>query len=131
VFRWEIERQLARSPRPGYLGEYAAAVPRAEVDNWVNDARTFGVRSIICLLADDQLIYYKALPVGLVDYYRDCGFTVEHVPVRDHQRPPLTAKHLEEIWTAFCRLPKPVLVHCSAGIDRTGWAVDYIVKRIG
>ena len=44
--------------------------------------------------------------------------------------PALSEDDLQKIWAAYQALPKPVLVHCSAGIHRTGLAVYYIQKRL-
>ena len=90
-----------------------------------------GIRSIICLLADDQLNLYDDVPGGLLSHYRAAGFTVQHVPARDHQHPPLTRQHLDAIWRAYESLPKQILVHCSAGVDRTGRAIDHIRRQLG
>jgi protein tyrosine phosphatase (PTP) superfamily phosphohydrolase (DUF442 family) len=100
------------------------------VDEWIGEVKAFGVRSIICLLARDQLKWYADLPGGLISYYRATGFTVAHIPALDHQIPPLTQEHLEKISEAYETLTKPVLVHCSAGIDRTGRAVEYITRGL-
>ena len=128
--RWEIENILARSARPGYSGERGADVPQSEVDAWLSEVKSLGIQSIICLLADDQLRFYRGLPGGLLSYYREAGFNVAHVPEQDHQWPPLSDANLNVVWNAFQMLPKPILVHCSAGMDRTGEAVKEIQRRL-
>jgi len=66
----------------------------------------------------------------LLSYYRAKGFAVGYVPVRDHRRPPLDDKQLDDVWQAYQKLPKAVLVHCSAGCDRTGPAVEHIIAKL-
>ena len=127
---WVLSNVLARGRRPGYPSERGRQVPVAEVDAWIAKVHDFGIKSIICLLSDDQLPLYDQIPGGLIAFYRAKGFTVEHVPAKDHQNPPLTENHLQKIWVAYEGLPKPVLIHCSAGRDRTGMAINHLQRKI-
>ena len=52
---WVIPQALARSCRPGYSGERGRLVSIAEVDAWIAEVRALGIKSIVCLLAGDQL----------------------------------------------------------------------------
>ncbi len=127
---WVLDGKLARSCRPGYDWERDAPVPASTVDEWLSEIRALEIRSIICLLADDQLWLYSKLPGGLVTYYEKAGFQVAHVPAEDHLRPPLSQAQLDEVWSAYQRLTKPVLVHCSAGISRSSAAVEHIISQV-
>jgi protein tyrosine/serine phosphatase len=116
---------LFRSSRPGYRSKN---VSPSDVTSTLEIWKHAGVKSIICLLDNSQLAYYDQLPEGLLAAYHAFGFEVAHCPVVDHQYPPMTESELKEVEAIWESLPKPVLLHCSAGIDRTGAVVQYLLE---
>ena len=126
---WVLPELLAKSPRPGY--PESEGISKEAVDEWIENIRAMGVRSIICFLSDHQLAFYSDLPSGLIQYYRDAGFDVAHIPEDDYKSPPLSEEGVRESVVAFERLEKPVLVHCSAGLARTGMAINAILVNEG
>ena len=128
---WIRAGELATGQRPGYKPGSEFTVPRHEVEAWVEEKRGAGIVSIICLLGGDQLpLYTRALPQGLLAFYAESGFDVANIATPDGLAEPFTPQQYEDAWLAFQRLPKPVLVHCSAGHDRTGRIVDYLLARL-
>lgn len=132
VIEWSVFRVLARASRPGYPEH---AVSRVEVENWVREARSLGVSTVICLLSDSELgIYAAALAVvgGLLGFYRSRGLEVRHVPVPDAQDPPLTDEQIAILVDAYKNAPKPVVIHGSSmGSSRTVAAVDELKQLLG
>ena len=130
MIRKEIPDLLFATSRPGYDYGANAQVSPDLVFQWIAEVKSSGAKSIICLLNEQHLKLYEAMPSGLLQAYREAGFEVGHVPVVDHQRPPLSGIELRTVEKHFNELPKPVLIHCSAGIDRTGAAVRHLKSRM-
>lgn len=117
---------LLRSSRPGWSSK---DVDVKIVENWIAEAKEWNIRTILCLLGE-QLSYYKQLGEGgLLKRYRDAKFAVIHRPVCDHQVPPVPEETLELIASDFLAAELPMLVHCSAGFDRTGAVINYLVRE--
>ena len=84
---------------------------------------------IVCVFTDEQ-VRRVCLDDGLLARYRDEGLHVIHFNALDSRTPPFHPHQLPPIHEAFVELPKPVLIHCSLGKDRTGQAVEYILERL-
>jgi hypothetical protein len=99
-----------------------------------------GIRGIICLMSREEVALYARLDLGAADllqFYMNEGFEVASIPWKDpaHVRSDPVAlrkkeKQVSEAALAqFDRLPKPVLLHCSAGIDRSAPIAAFIRER--
>jgi hypothetical protein len=128
--RWAIPGKLACGRRPGIGGKRYSQVKKSVVKAWIKETRARGVRSIVCLLHENELRLYDELEVGLLAYYRSKKFHVAHINARNSRKPPLTDQQLKKAWSAYQELKKPVLVHCSANAGRAPAAARYIKQKL-
>jgi atypical dual specificity phosphatase len=101
-----------RPPRP-QVGD-----PRDLAEEWSNFMVRQGIGGIICLLHEAQLTGY---PQPLLDRHRRSFRRVTHVPIEDFSVPTLEGlrRALEALRQAEIE-GTPTLVHCVAGMGRTG-----------
>jgi hypothetical protein len=99
TIRWVIKDRLTRGARPGFSGRRAVQVSQSTVDAWLRRVKTrYGIRSIICLLDENHLKFYSRIPGELISYYRNCGFKVEFVRVRNRRL--FSDAQLSKVWLA-------------------------------
>lgn len=118
---------LAGSERPGKGTKGKKPVDKLKIDEWIKKTKEQGIKSIICLLSEKEInVCYGCLKDdgGLIGYYEENGFDVAHIPAEDYMSPPLNKSQIKQVSTAFENLNKPVLVHCSAAVDRTKIAIN-------
>lgn len=130
---WLIEGKLAGAERPGRKGSGdTSQVEKSEVDEWIQAAKDLDppIKSIICLLDDDQLDLYKCVEEqgGLIEYYRSndiWAFEVENESVKHpDDGKKLPDDKITAASEAYGKLPDPVVVHCSAAQGRTRDAIN-------
>ena len=145
ILIWLLDGDLACSQRPlryhptfGGRGKKLPPDAKPLVVEWVDRVKSLGIRSIISLLEDHKHHKYyiegelNLHPEGLYGYYRSKGFECCVIPIVDSPRSVKSncGKALvAEVLAACDRMPKPVLLHCSAGIDRTSPVAAHIVSK--
>jgi hypothetical protein len=147
ILAWVIPGELACAHRPlrhhpRYGGSGQPIPPEAKplILDWVAHVRMEGIASIISFMHDRDLRCYREVDLGgqtLTEFLAHEGFTMCPIPWEDplHGKTDPVAKRakLAQVRTqalkAYDRLPKPVLLQCSAGIDRSAPVAAYIWSR--
>jgi len=142
---WVIPDALACAHQPlrhhpvfGGSGRTLPPEAAPDVIRWVERIVGEGFRGLICLMHPKEVAHYRSLDLGasdIIELYRAKGLQVCHLPWDDpahrpsHERASFEAELLRirnEALECFDKLPKPVLLHCSAGIDRSAPVCAYI-----
>ncbi len=127
IIHWAIPGVLAHGERPGFP---LRSVPPEAVEDWFKEVKRQGIRSVINLLVEDEMaVYYRRLGRPLLDYYAEAGLRVREVAHADDGVPVSSRILLDRVRVAFEHLPKPVLIHCSAGAERSQQAVALLCKE--
>lgn len=133
-------RPLRHHPLYGGSGRNLAKDATPLLHEWVRRMHQFGIRSILCLMHDKELSYYSALELGardLLHFYQNHGFETRRIPWEDpaHSKTGLASirktMHIVQLQCLreFRSMKKPVVLHCSAGRDRSAPVAAYIQMR--
>jgi protein-tyrosine phosphatase len=119
------EKKVFGANRPGYPYQ---TVKKADIKDWINYMKQKGIKRVVNLLTPgDMEDYYNS---DLMAQYRQAfGDTnVLNAPVRDFTIPK--KETIEKVNKFIDASPEKVVVHCSAGLGRTGQVLkNYLMHK--
>lgn len=145
VLVWVIPGKLACAHRPlrkhpDYCGSQVDLPSDAAplVLAWVRRIKHEGIQSVIAIMGDKELAHYHLTDIGasgLLDLYEKEGLAVRRINWEDPAHPAVSVglpydEQLEQARAAaldaFDAFPKPMLIHCSSGIQRSSPVAAFI-----
>ncbi len=132
-------RPLRRHPQYGGSRALLPAETRDLIERWVELLKVEGINSILSLMHEKYLGCYSAFGFesgDLISHLCDAGFEVARCPYEDpHHKSSSKEQKLKTLRSvrtqalaSFLALPKPVLIMCSSGIDRSAPVAAFIVE---
>jgi len=110
---------------------YKKPVPEIpEIESDIRRMINLGVETVVVLLEKEELFEY---PVNLLKEYREAGLGVIHFPIEDYWVPEDLDKFdelLKKISSSIT-FKKNILIHCRAGMGRTGLVVAALLIKLG
>jgi len=114
------------SNRPGYKTNNNEEVPLEITKNWINFMQGNEITRVICLLNDEQKIFYKNKEgKSLIELYKENFSEVINPEVKDYS-PPTEEQIFNEIipfLESGEEKGEKTLIHCSMGKGRTGFVL--------
>jgi hypothetical protein len=117
------EEHVYGARRPGYPSKF---VQRQLVNEWLAFMKKRGISHLICMLSEGELNYYPTLPGGLLGVYTESfgQDNVLWVPTQDkHLCSGEAVKHICYFLQRAVSEGHKTVIHCSAGLGRTGQAL--------
>jgi len=116
-----VEGNLYRSSRPGYPSNN---VPKEKAMADIEQMKKQGITDVVCLLSSEDMSRYYGDNV-LPQLYMKNGINFHNFPIKDFGTPSVddatrTCRTIDKL----VKSGKKTLVHCSAGIGRTGLVIS-------
>ncbi len=136
-------RPLRRHPEFGGPQRDLSVEAAPVLLNWIQKMRTAGIRAIISLMGPAELAHYATVvseldAEDLIGLYESHGFNVRSIPWEDplyrvgqggRSYEDQLREVCEKSLRAFDELSKPVLLHCSSGIQRSSPVAAFIYSQ--